>query len=126
MTTDIFMYATRNKLRFPFKGMISVEDLWDLKLEDLDSIYKILNKEASKAQEESLLAVKNAEDERTHIKIDIIKYIVSVKQDEAKARSMEAEKSTKRQKIMSILAAKEDAALENMSEEELKKMLADL
>ena len=42
-TTNIFEYAVRNKIRFPFKGMISSEDLWDLTLENLDSIYKTLN-----------------------------------------------------------------------------------
>lgn len=36
--TNIFEAATRYKYRFPFKGMISVEDLWDLKLQDLDSV----------------------------------------------------------------------------------------
>lgn len=125
-TVNIFEYATRNKLRFPFKGMVSVEDLWQLKLEDLDSIYKTLNREVKKSQEESLLAEKNVEDERTQIKIDIIKHIVAIKQEEAKAKSQEAEKAAKKQKIMSVLAAKEDAALESMTEEELKKMLADL
>lgn len=125
-TTNIFEYATRNKLRFPFKGLITVEDLWQLKLEDLDSIYKTLNREAKKSQEESLLAEKNVEDERTHVMIDIIKHIVTVKQEEAKAKYQEAEKAVKKQKIMSVLAAKEDKALENMSEEDLKKMLAEL
>ena len=33
---NIFEYAVRNKVRFPFKGMISVEDLWDLSLTNLD------------------------------------------------------------------------------------------
>ena len=126
MATNIFEYATRNKLRFPFKGMISVEDLWQLKLEDLDNIYKTLNREVKKSQEESLLSEKNAEDERTHIMINIIKHIVSVKQDEAKVKSQEAEKAAKRQKIMSVLAEKESEALEKMSEEDLKKMLATL
>ena len=42
--TNIFEAATRYKYRFPFKGMISVEDLWDLKLQDLDSVFKLLNK----------------------------------------------------------------------------------
>lgn len=36
--TNIFEKATKEKYRFPFKGQVSVEDLWDLKLQDLDSI----------------------------------------------------------------------------------------
>ena len=44
-TENIFEMATRNKYRFPYKGMISVEDLWDLNQTQLDSIYKALNKE---------------------------------------------------------------------------------
>ena len=46
--TNIFEAATRYKYRFPFKGMISVEDLWDLKLQDLDSVFKLLNKEKNR------------------------------------------------------------------------------
>ena len=42
--TNIFEAATRYKYRFPFKGMISVEDLWDLKLQDLDSVFKLMKK----------------------------------------------------------------------------------
>lgn len=44
---NIFEFATRNKVRFSFKGLISVEDLWDLSLTNLDSIYKELNKSQS-------------------------------------------------------------------------------
>ena len=55
---NIFEYAVRNKVRFPFKGMISVEDLWDLSLTNLDSIYKTLNKQIKQNDEESLLSTK--------------------------------------------------------------------
>ena len=46
--TNIFEAATRYKYRFPFKGMISVEDLWDLKLQDLDSVFKLLKNRVMK------------------------------------------------------------------------------
>ena len=36
----LFVMATRGKYRFPFKGQISVEDLWDLSVKNLDSIFK--------------------------------------------------------------------------------------
>ena len=59
----MFEFATRTKMRFPFKGMISVEDLWDLSVKELDSIFKTLNAQVKKSQEESLLATKTKEDE---------------------------------------------------------------
>lgn len=40
---NMFDVATRNKLRFPYEGQISVEDMWDLSLSALDSVFKTLN-----------------------------------------------------------------------------------
>ena len=58
MNTNMFEVATRNKFRFPFKGLISVEDLWELSVDNLDSIFKSLNSEMKKTKEESLLSTK--------------------------------------------------------------------
>lgn len=125
-TTNIFEYATRNKLRFPFKGLISTEDLFDLSLVNLDSIYKALNKQAKQFDEESLLATKTEVDTELEVQIAIIKHIVSVKLKEQEEREREAMKKAQKQKIMSIIATKEDEALQNSSVEELKKMLDEL
>ena len=125
-TTNIFEYAVRNKVRFPFKGMISVEDLWDLSLTNLDSIYKTLNKEAKQSEEESLLTTKTSVDTELEIQIAIVKHIVSVKLEEQEIREKAAAKKAQKQKIMSIIATKEDEALQNTSVEDLKKMLDEL
>lgn len=125
-TTNIFEYAVRNKVRFPFKGMISVEDLWDLSLTNLDSIYKTLNKEVKQSEEESLLTTKTSVDTELEVQIAIIKHIVSVKLEEQEAREKAAAKKAQKQKIMSIIATKEDEALQNTSVEDLKKMLEEL
>jgi hypothetical protein len=123
MEVNIFEYAVRNKIRFPFRGLISVEDLWDLSLANLDSIYKSLNKQAKQSDEESLLSTKTNVDTELEIKINIVKYIVSIKLEERKARENETMKKIQKQKIMSAIAAKEDEALQNSSIEDLKKML---
>lgn len=123
---NIFEVATREKYRFPYKGMISVEDLWDLSLTALDSIYKSLNKEVKQSQEESLLETKSKADITLANKIEIIKHIVSVKQQEVTNRLLEKERKEKKQRIMEIMAKRDDEALEKASDDELRKMLEEL
>lgn len=122
----IFEYATRNKVRFPYKGSISVEDLWDLSVTDLDQIFKTLNAKLKQSQEESLLDIKTKEKKVLDIQIAIVRYIVSVKLEEKEARKKEAAKKEQKQKIMSIIAEKKEEALKNNSIEELQKMLDEL
>jgi hypothetical protein len=123
MATNIFEYAVRNKVRFPFKGLISVEDLWDLSVTNLDFIYKTLNKQIKESEEESLLSIKTNVDTELEVQIAIVKHIVSTKLAEQVAREKAAAKKSQKQKIMSIIATKEDEALQNSSVDDLKKML---
>ena len=106
--------------------MVSVEDLWDLSVRDLDSIFKTLNAQVKKSQEESLLATKTKEDETLAIQIEIVKHIVKTKLDEAETAKQSKELKEKKQKIMEIIAAKQDESLKNASVEELQAMLANL
>lgn len=122
----MFEIATRIKMRFPFRGMVSVEDLWDLSVRDLDSIFKTLNAQVKKSQEESLLATKTKEDETLSIQIEIVKHIVKTKLDEAETAKQSKELKEKKQKIMEIIAAKQDESLHNASVEELQAMLDNL
>ena len=123
---NIFEFASRNKVRFPFKGMISLEDLWDLSLTNLDSIYKTLNKQVKQSEEESLLSTKASVDTELEVQIAIVKHIVSVKLAEKEAAEKASAKKVQKQKIMSIIATKQDEALQNSSIDDLKKMLDEL
>ena len=122
---NIFEVASRQKFRFPYKGQISTEDLWDLSVEALDSIFKTLKSQAKKNEEESLLNTKSKEGEILDAQIEIVKHIVSVKLDEADKRTKAREKRQRDQRIMEIIADKKDAALKEKSVEELEKMLED-
>lgn len=122
----MFEIATREKYRFPYKGQIGVEDLWYLSVGELDKIYKALNREAKQINEESLLAAKSKEDKVLDNKINIIRHIVSVKLDEIANAKAAHERTEQKQKIMAILANKQDEELRGKSADELKAMLAEL
>jgi len=122
----MFEFALKNKVRFPYRGLVSVEDLFDLSVRDLDSIFKTLNAQVKKSQEESLLATKTKEDETLAIQIEIVKHIVKTKLDEAETAKQSKELKEKKQKIMEIIAAKQDESLHNASLEELQAMLENL
>lgn len=126
MPENIFEYAVENKLRFPYKGSITTEDLYNLSVNELDSIYKNLKREAKKADEDSLLTTQSKEDISLNVKIEIVKAIVTKKLAEIEAKKKARENKEKREKLLEIKAQRENAALENMSDEELDKALAEL
>lgn len=123
---NMFEYATRNKVRFPFKGQISVEDLWDLRADNLDTVFKTLNRQVKQSEEESLLVTKTAEDTALDVQIAIVKYIFDIKMQEANARLLDKERKAQKQKIMAILANKQEQELQNKSVDELQKMLEEI
>jgi hypothetical protein len=122
----LFEQAVRNKYRFNYRGVLTVEDLWDLSVESLDQIFKSLTKMAKEASEESLLSTPSKEDKELNDKIEIVKYIVKTKLEEkAKAKEM-YENKAKKQRLLEIIKRKEDAQLENMSIEELKRAMEEI
>lgn len=57
------------------------------------------------------------------LKFNIVKHIIDVKLQEQEERIVAAEKKAKRQKILDLMAKKQDAELESKSYEELAKEL---
>lgn len=124
--TNIFEVAIRNKFRFNFKGMVTVEDLWDLTLTQLDSIYKTLNKEIKETEEDSLLGTKTKENDELQTKIEIIKYIVQQKVQEKEDHENQIKLKQQKQQILGLLEKKQQTNMENMSEDQLLEMLNNL
>ena len=90
-SNNLFIMATQHKFRFPFKGQVSVEDLWDLNVHDLDTVFKALNAQSKQSKEESLLASKSKADSILEAKIEVVKYIVTAKLAEAEAHQGRSE-----------------------------------
>ena len=125
----VFEFAARNKLRFPYKGLIATEDLFDLSRNALDSIYKqLISVKKTEENEESLMvsAVRTKEQEELDAKIAIVKYVFNIKTQEQLDKVAEQEKKQKKQRIMNLIAEKQDEQLKNTSMEDLQKMLAEM
>lgn len=125
--TDIWIEGLKNKFRFEFKGLISIEDLFDLNLADLDVIYKSLKKEEKDLQGDSLLDNdENPKVREVEVKIEIVKAIFGMKQAEiARAERALANKAQK-DKILAIIEDKENQELSEKSIDELKEIYLNL
>lgn len=122
---NLFEIATKKKYRFPFKGSISTEDLWDLNQAQLDTVFKALSREARSAGEESLLSQDNLDPDLSN-RIAIVKHIFAAKEEEARQQKQAVENAAKRKRILEVLAQKQDESLRSMSEEDLQRMLEEL
>lgn len=123
--SDLFKIASKKKYRFAYKGVVTVEDLWDLSVEELDKIYKSLKSKQKAEAEESLLATTSKEDKELNNKIEIVKIIVADKLEAKERATKSAEKRAKNQRILEIMADKADAELKAKSLDELRAMLDD-
>lgn len=124
---DVFMNATRKKYRFSTaKGNLTTEQLWDLPLESLDEIWQKINATIEDTSRTSLLSARSNKNVELTEKADVVKAIVEYKLAAAekadKARQTKAEK----ERILNIIAAKQEQELASMSIDELRKRLETL
>lgn len=123
---NIFEKGMRSKVRFEYKGSIGVEDLWDLSLEALDTIYKSLVVASRQSEEEGLLNVRKAEDEIRSLKIEIVKSVFETKKEELDARKLATAKKQEKARLKEILAQRQDEDLKSLSAEELQRKIDEL
>lgn len=132
---NIFEYATRNKLRFQTsKGDLPVEQLWEVPLRsregdlfNLNAVAKAANKALKDVSEESFVeTTKTPEHTRREVALDVVKYVIDMKLAEEEAAKKRAENKIKKEKLLAILAEKQDGKLSELSEKELRRQIAAL
>lgn len=130
---NMFEMASRAKLRFPTtRGDVASESLWDMPLTskqgfDLDSVAKAVNAELKQQAEESFVQTStNPRKAQLELQLEIVKYVIAEKQAENTARLTASANREKREKLMEILAKKQDQALESLTSEELQAQIAAL
>lgn len=128
------MFEKASRLRLMFdtsRGSFSVDDLWELPLTsakspNLDDIAKALYKQLKSGDDVSFVDPARKSDETIQLKFDLVKHIIDTRLAENQAVLLEKQRAEKKQKIMGIIAAKQDESLQSMSMEDLQKLMADL
>lgn len=124
---ELFEKATRKQLRFNTPvGQLSTEDMWALPLTssksrpNLDDVARDLHKQLKNGDDVSFVHEDRKSDETTQLKFDIVKHIIDVKLEEKKRADEARANAERKQKILSIIADREDEQLKSMSMDELK------
>ena len=124
---ELFAKATKSKYRFQTsRGSLSVENLWDLNLEALDTIAKGINKQLKESSEESFIEAKSSASVELTEKLDIVKSIIKFKLTQKEAAAKRAETQARKAELEGLIADKKSDALKSKSLEELEKMAAEL
>lgn len=129
MSTNIFEIAVRAKLRFASNRLasLSVEDLFDLSLRELDDVAKGINRQINAEKEESFLSQnKNAVRKDLELKLDIVKHVIAVKETESAERVAQQTKAVQRQKLIDSLAEAEQREQQAKTPDQLRAELAAL
>lgn len=122
----MFKQASKLKLRFQTnRGLLSMEQLWDLKQNELSDAVKQVKKVLKKNDDDELSFLEDSKtvDVENQLRFDILKDVYLTKKKEAEELRDQAATKENNQKILAIIAEKQEGALKEMSIDDLKKLL---
>lgn len=125
----MWIEALSKKLRFEYNGLISIEDLFDLSLKELDEIYRKLKKELDEYRQYSADSLMDNDDEKDEtsrelqLKIDIVTAVFNHIKSEQEELQRKIALQNQKDKILGLIADKENEELSNKSISELKEIL---
>lgn len=118
----MYKQATRIGLKVTTpKGMLSVEQLWQLSLTDIAISIRNIKKVLKKDDDDDLSFLDNSKsvDAKLQLSFDILKDIYVTRKEEQQAEITKRDNDAKRQKLVELIAEKQDSALANKSIDEL-------
>lgn len=121
---EIFKLAAQQKLRVKTgRGQLTVEQLWDLPINELDALAVSLEDEHKQSGKKSFLATKSVKDKTAKLCFDVVLDILNTKVDEMEALSETKRKKDHNKKILELIAEKKDDSLKGKSIKQLEAML---
>lgn len=125
-----FEIASRKGYRWaiPGVGKVATEDLWNLPMSALDTLYRSVNEAKQKLSASSGLiqTPKNTvEVEDLDNQLELIKYVYTVRMEEVAAAKAANKRREERETLRRLIDEKEQQGLLDLPLEELKKRLAE-
>lgn len=133
-TNTLFERALRAKTRFPSpRGSLTLEQLWDVPLRsarddfNLNTIAQAVDADLQKSTKKDFVDG-GANPEATNVKLafEIVEHVIETKKDEEAAAKTRADNKQEREKLLKILAEKQEGKLSDLSEKELQRRIAAL
>lgn len=128
MSDNVYFKAAKSKLRFSSgQGELSVEDLFDLSLTNLDNIAQKVNTQLKNEETQSFLSTKTRKtNSNNDLRLEILKDVIAVKEAEAEARKTRADNQARLARLKELMANKADEAFAAQSLEDIQKQIAEL
>ena len=122
---DFFEKASRIKLRFDLNGQISVEHLWNASMSALADYEQQLTETVESYGKSTRRSKKTRteQQELNQLRLEIVTYILDVREEELEVAKNAANVKEHNQKILELIRNKQDQKLQEMSVEELEKLL---
>ena len=131
---DLFIIATREAYRFPSSYMnVTLEQLWSLPLDkpgkvSLNDVATTIYHETQAVVQVSFVETNSNDAKLQHLNnmLEIVKYIIGVKQAEAKAKLDKAAAKKEKEFLMEVLERKQKGKAEEMTEAEIQERIKHL
>lgn len=122
----MYKQAAKLKLRFlTNKGLVSVEQLFELSMTDIANAIKAVKKILKTTDDDELAFLESTRtvDVENQLRFNILKDVYLTKKEENEAARTAFENKEFNQKILAIIADKEEDSLKGKSIDELKSMI---
>lgn len=129
MELDTIVKALRNRYTYQTqRGLLSTQDLWDLKVSDLEKIGEELSKQiqGTKLFRAGKRTNETAENKEINAKIEILTYIVETKESEALKQKERAEKQQMLSKLKAIAGQKAEEKILSLTQEEIDAQIKEI
>lgn len=122
----MYKEAARKQTRFQTsKGLLTVEQLWTLSIEELDKLAVKLQDDYDNSKGRSFVSKRSVKDKDIKLQFDIVLDILNTKVEEEDAAQQRADNKAHNKKILELIASKKDAELQGKSVKQLEAMLRD-